>query len=113
MPLQAVSDPQSEYDLAKTSEQVLANLQIRAEALTGDTKKAVLAKLESKEFQDEVKTAPARAFATMKEFVESDEVKSASPSAIDAFKAALESDEVKALKNRANQAVKEATKKKE
>jgi hypothetical protein len=111
-PLKVLSDPRSEADLAKTSEQFLANLQNRAEALTGDAKKAVLAKLESKEFQDDVKAAPARAFAAMKGFVESDEVKSASQSAVNAFKAALESDEVKALKNRANQAVKEAMKKK-
>jgi len=90
----------------------LANIQSRAEALTGDAKNALLAKLESKEFQDDVKAAPGRAFTAIKGFVGSDEVKSASKSALDAFKAALESDEMQALKSRAAQAVNEAMKKK-
>ena len=111
MVLRVLSDPISESGLTKPSEQFLANIQSRADALAGDAKKAVLAKLESKEFQDDVKDAPKRAFAAVKGFVESEEVKSASMSAMNAFKAALESDEVKALKNRASQAVKEAMKK--
>ena len=111
MCLSVASEPRSEGGLAKPSGQFLVDIQNRADALAGDAKKAVLAKLESKEFQDDVKAAPKRAFAAVKGFVESEEVKSASKSAINAVKAALESDEVKALKNRASQAVKEAMKK--
>lgn len=112
MTLQVLSDPRSEGGLSTSSQQFLANLKNRANDLTDDAKKVVLAKLESKEFQDEVKAAPARAFSAMKGFVESEEVKSASKLAVNAFKAALESNEVKALKDRANQAVKEALEKK-
>lgn len=103
--LQVLSDPRSEPDF-------LADIKSRATSLTGEAKKAIQSKLESKEFQDDVKAAPGRAFSAVKSFVESDEVKSASKSTVEAVKAALASDEAKALKKRAADALKEAMKKK-
>ena len=115
-----------EVDASKVSKKLMALVQSRANEIQtqvqskantwqADAKRVpsmlasvVKEKLESEEFQREMKQAPSRAFNALKGFVESEEVKAASGSLWKAVKATMESDEMKALQSRASQAVKES-----